>query len=519
MKGRWFSWLAAELAVALLLSGCSWIGDEAPASSAERRPPVVVVVFDEFPADDLLGPDGRIDAERFPNFAELASMSTWFPNAHTQYDSTFKAVPAILDGRLPKPSTAPDVRSHKPSVFHLMDRLGYEVFKVESASAVCPPDICPGARTRRPGVLARLAGGGRPARFHHWLGAIRNRPEPSFYFQHALMPHEPWLYLPSGRQSRPVGHDPVEGINKLPGFDDPELSVHNHLRHLLQVGYTDHLVGELLSRLRRTRQLRRALVIVTADHGYSFQVGVRSRRLLSERNVEEIAPVPFFVKAPGQTDGEANESLVRNIDVVATIADLLGGSVFYRQDGRSAFSEATRARTEFSIHTRDFATEVRIGLAEMQRRRAHWRRRWARLFGTGATSRVLYGDPWAMAYRAGPRPELLGRRVSALPIRSGNGVSAEVANASLVREVTPADGMHPTRVTGPLRGVPFGEHRDVAVAVNGRIRAVGRSFDLWLKGREYFSVVVPETALRRGRNRVEVFEVRGGGALALLQRL
>ena len=416
MTGRWFYWLAAELAVALLLVGCAGIGDEDTAESAERHPPVVLLVFDEFPADDLLGPDGQIDAERFPNFAELASMSTWFPNGHTVYDSTFKAVPSILDGRLPKPRTAPDVRSHKPSIFHVMDRLGYEVFKVESASAVCPPAICPGARTRRPGVLERLAGGGRPARFHQWVGAIRKRPQPSFYFQHALFPHEPWLYLPSGRQSRPAGNDPVEGINRLPGFDDPDLSVHNHLRHLLQVGYTDHLIGELLDRLRRTGQLRRALVIVTADHGYSFQVGVRSRRLLSESNVEEIAPVPFFVKAPGQTEGRVDESLVRNIDLVATIADLLGGSVFYRQDGHSAFSDATRARREFRIRTRDFAQEVRIGLPEMQRRRALWRQRWAELFGTGIESRVLYGDPWAMAYRIGPHPELLGRRVSSLHV-------------------------------------------------------------------------------------------------------
>ncbi len=103
MRGRWFYWLAAELAVALVLAGCAGIGDEDPAESAERHPPVVVLVFDEFPADDLLGPDGQIDAERFPNFAELASMSTWFPNGHTVYDSTFKAVPSILDGRLPKP--------------------------------------------------------------------------------------------------------------------------------------------------------------------------------------------------------------------------------------------------------------------------------------------------------------------------------------------------------------------------------------------------------------------------------
>src|SRR5829696_8998590 len=410
----WRCWLTAELIAALFLAGCNLPGDEDTAESAQHHPPVVFVVFDEFPADDLLRPDGSIDAERFPHFAELASISTWFPNGHTVYDSTFKAVPSILDGRTPRVHTAADVRSHKPSVFHLMDRLGYGVFKVESASAVCPPGICSGARTRRPGVLARLAGGGRPARFHQWIGAIRRRPQPTFYFHHALMPHEPWIYLPSGRQSRPAGNDPVEGINKLPGFDDPDLSVHNHLRHLLQVGYTDYLVGELLDRLRRTGLLRRALIIVTADHGYSFQVGVRSRRLLSERNVEEIAPVPFFVKAPGQTEGRVDYGLVRNIDVVATIADLLGSSLFYRQDGHSAFSDATRGRRDFRIRTRDFAHEVRIGLREMQRRRTLWRRRWARLFGTGIESRILYGDPWAMAYRIGPHPELLGRLVSSL---------------------------------------------------------------------------------------------------------
>jgi Sulfatase len=517
MTGRWSSWLAAEVvAAALLVGGCSWVGDEDPARSAERRPPVVVVVLDEFPADALLGPDGRIDAERFPNFAELASISTWFPNGHTVYDSTFKAVPAILDGRLPKPRTAPDVRSHKPSIFHLMDRAGYRVFKVESASAVCPPDICEGARTRRPGVLPRLAGGGRPERFHRWIGAIRRRPEPTFYFHHALMPHEPWLYLPSGRQSRPAGDEPVFGVNKLPGFDDPDLTDHNHLRFLLQVGYTDRQLGELLVRLRRTRQLRDALVIVTADHGYSFEVGVRSRRLLSERNVEEIAPVPFFVKAPGQMEGELDESLLRNVDIPATIADLLDTPLFWSQDGRSAFSDPTRRRRILSAHTRDFAQEVRIGLGELERRRATWRRRRAELLGTGATSTLLYGDPWASAYRIGPHPELLGRRVSALPTRPAEGIRASVTNASLFEDVTPTGEVYPTRITGPVHGVGTGPHRDIAVAVNGRVAAVGRSFDLWFKRREFFSVIVPETALRTGRNRVEVFEVLPDGAVAPL---
>jgi hypothetical protein len=47
--------------------------------------------------------------------------------------------------------------------------------------------------------------------------------------------------------------------------------------------------------------------------------------------------------------------------------------------------------------------------------------------------------------------------------------------------------------------------------VNGRIRAVGRSFRLGRRRATYFSFVVPESALRPGRNRAEVFEVGDGG--------
>ena len=505
-----------------MLAGCTLPGTEEQAHSAERRPPVVFVVFDEFPADDLLRPDGSIDAERFPNFARLASISTWFPNATTVFDSTFAAVPAILDGRLPRPHTATDVRSHKPSIFHVLDGLGYEVFKVESASAVCPPSICPGARTRRPGVLARLAGGGRPARFHKWLGAVRQRAQPAFYFHHALMPHEPWIYLPSGHQSRPAGEDPIPDLNHDVGFDDEELSEQNHLRHLLQVGFTDRLVGQLLHRLERTGLLERALVVVTADHGYSYRVGVKSRRLVSDRNVEEIAPVPLFVKAPGQMGGRVNRAAVRNIDMLATIADLLDTRVFYEQDGRSGFSREVRERREIELRTRDFEKVVRIGLPELRQRRAERRREHAEMFGTGEESALIYGDPWASAYREGPRPDLLGRRLGGVRAerialdtgaarlagesgaRDDADVRASLANRSLYVRVSPDQQVLPTRVTGSLFGLPPDEHRDLALAVNGRIRATSRSFDFHRGAPEYYSFQLPETALRPGRNRLQV---------------
>ena len=479
---------------------------------------MVVLVFDEFPADTLLRPDGSIDAERYPHFADLAAHSTWFPNAFTVYDSTFKAVPLIQDAVFPRRGTAADYRSHPRSVYHLMDRLGYRVVDVESGESLCVPRICPGARSTRPGVLKRLAGGGRPARLHAWIGAIRKRNRPTFYFQHALLPHEPWIYLPSGRQSRPNGNDPIPKINGPVGFHDQALTNHNETRHLLQVGFVDRQIGLVLERLRRTGLFDQALIVVTADHGIAFQVGVDDRRLVTDDNVEQVAPVPMFVKAPGQTEGEVDKSLMRTLDVTPTIADLLHTKPRWRHDGRSAFDPVTRRRREVALPTRDFSRVIRIGLPEMLQRRAANRRRRAELVGTGAESDLLFGSPWAQLYRVGSHPELVGRRVSELPGAPPGALSASVANAGLLRHVSPEDEIIPTRVTGMVLGGPPTGLRDVAVAVDGRIWATGRSFRLRGRPYEYYSLLMPEEALRPGSNEIELFEVRPDGRLVSLYR-
>jgi Sulfatase len=514
--------LLLVLAAVLGAVGCALLrgdeGDTRAETAPAAKPPVVVIVFDEFPTDTLLTPGGKIDSARFPNFAALARTSTWFRNGHTVYDSTFKSVPAILDARLPRPRTAADVRSHQPSVYHLMNRLGYDVIRVESGSAVCPPWICADGRTRRPGVLSRLAGGGRPARLHRWTGALRRRKAPTFYFHHALLPHEPWLYLPSGHQARPPGEDPVPGINRPGGFHLPGLTDHNHLRHLLQVGFVDHELGLIMRRMRRTKLFDEAMFIVLADHGYSFETNVASRRLVREGSIAEIAPVPFFVKAPGQTEGAVDDSLVRSIDVVPTIAELLDTKIYWRNDGHSAFSDETEERDEVTLERRDFDGMVTIGRDDFEAAREELRRRRAAKFGTGAQSRRAFGDPWASAYRIGPHQELLDRRVRRRDLARSSSIRARVANERLLTDVDRQDPLLPTRVAGRLKGGFAGEVRDVALALNGRVAAVGESFRLRGRSAEFFSLMVPNSALRQGPNRVELFEVQPNGTLELLSR-
>ena len=180
------------------------------------------------------------------------------------------------------------------------------------------------------------------------------------------------------------------------------------------------------------------------------------------------------------------------------------------------FSQASRERKRLTLRTRDFSKLVAIGPEELERRRTANRRRWAGLYGTGAHSKAAFGDPWAEAYRIGPHHELLDRRVSSLTVLPGDGIEAEVRNEALVANVSTTGELLPTRVAGRLLNAPPGEERDLAVAVNGSIRALTRSFHLGRANREYYSMLVPESALRDGANRLELFEVRDGGTLVPL---
>src|SRR5207247_9648376 len=64
--------------------------------------------------------------------------------------------------------------------------------------------------------------------------------------------------------------------------------------------FTDREVGRLLRQLRETGLLDKALLVATADHGFAWEVGVKDRRKVTPGNVDEIAPQPLFIKAPGQ---------------------------------------------------------------------------------------------------------------------------------------------------------------------------------------------------------------------------
>jgi hypothetical protein len=482
-------------------------GRTAPAPTRPRT--IVMVVFDELPLTSLMGPGGRIDASRYPAFAGLAGDATWYRRATAVHDSTALAVPAILDGHYPRAGLRSDVYSHPANLFTLLERR-YEVHAFEEATGLCPTSLCEPPT----GTTASHLAGGKPKRFHAFVRAVERRPRPALWFKHVLLPHVPWQFYPSGRRYRLHAPEPIPGANGPLGFGVPWLVKVSYQRHLLQLGFADRLLGELVGKLRKLGFYRDALVVVVADHGIGFHPGVE-RRTVTPHNAEDLVPVPLLIKLPGQRRGRIEDRPVQTIDILPTLLELTGLQAPRALDGRSLLTPlASHARRVTVFHR--VGTELNTVGGDYTFD-ANWLARRFRsavdrklaLFGSGG------GRNPAALYRIGPHDELVSIRAAALPRLPGI-ATAEINQALDLADVDPDSGYVPGEITGEIHAGVAGGGRPIAVVVNGKVAATGRTFSLAGSGVESFEVIVPETAFRRGRNEASVFEiVPQNGAVAL----
>ncbi|MEP7334917.1 MAG: sulfatase-like hydrolase/transferase, partial [Actinomycetota bacterium] len=520
------------------------------AAPVTSRTPVVLIVLDEFSTVSLMDRRQRVDPVRFPNFASLAGDSTWYRSATTTYWLSEVAVPSVFTGIEPDPGRLPVASKYPNSIFTLLGR-SYRMRTIETLTRLCPSSICretQDAQTqavpntarsfasdvgtvylhlvvpepyanRLPAiddawgnfgrdedaeeeVQQRSAGEIEPCGRNtcRFADLIDNDTRPTLYLTHELLPHVPYVYLPSGRRYA-VDARLLRGIDNGRWLETwPALQAHQ--RYLLQLGYTDRALGVILRRLRETGVYDRALVIVTADHGVGFR---DQRRLPTPTNLDEIAFVPLFVKLPGQRAARIDDGLARNLDVVPTIARVLGLTLPWRADGRPLLGRRL-ARDGTVTVLKQNGSRVSAQLSTLLARRSRALREQIATFGTGSLDRV---------YRIGPHRELLGRELSSLTVLPARSTRVEIDGRTLLDSVDRASGFVPTFLEGRL--LPAGARTDLAVALNGRVAAVTTTFDQ--HGQTRFSALVPEAALRNGRNAVEVFAVEQTGGVLRLVRL
>ena len=514
---------------------------QAKTVAVDSRTPVVLVVFDELPTVTLMNRRGGIDAARFPHFAALARDSTWYRNSTTVAPHTHLAVPAILDGKLPQENKLPVLADHPQNLFTFLGG-SYQIDAVEALTHLCPPKLCKQAKRKAArlepasgdenGSLASDAGvvylhlllpapyaGHLPPISNTWgnfggkeeEARVETQPfcgrnicrlaslihpagtRPPLYFVHSLLPHVPWLYLPSGKR---YGGN----VRLVPGAPagtfghDRWLATQAMQRYLLQLGYTDEALGLLMRKLRETGVYDRALIVVTADHGLSFRLG-EPRRNLTRRNLVDLAFQPLFVKLPGQKRGRVDDGFAQTIDILPTIAATLRTRLPWRSDGKLLGRRLPADGTVSVLgpNGTPMTADLRTLVAERRRSLA----RQVATFGTGKLDRV---------YRIGPHRQLLGRDVGSLRVRPSRSETVEISGRELLGVVDSKLDLVPSYVTGTVGG-KHPPQQDLAVAVNGRIEAVTRSYQE--SGATRFAALVPERSLHAGANEVAVYAVAG----------
>jgi hypothetical protein len=188
-----------------------------------------------------------------------------------------------------------------------------------------------------PGVRRRLVQSyKRPVSLQRFLSAIGSQDpdEPALYFVHVLVPHQPWRYLPSGLRYP----ERVPGEGKAKGgrwASEPWPVRSNHQRHLMQVAHTDRLIGTVVKRLRDTGLYDPSLLVVTADHGMAFTPGQSSRANVTDATAPDAMWVPLFIKHHGQRDPSVTDVNWEHVDLVPTVADIMGFQVPWPVDGVS----------------------------------------------------------------------------------------------------------------------------------------------------------------------------------------
>jgi hypothetical protein len=525
----------------------------------ELRGPVVVIILDELPAATIMGRDGRINDERYPGFAELARVSTWFRNASSTSNWTPGAVPGLLTGIIPPSDTLPTAADHPRSLYTL---LGYDVpvYNYEPITSLCPESICdppPHAPFRRVLIDSGIVYGHRilPSSLRDRLPRIDNTwgaygstdddaasevvstpddvgptgadlfgrwysrsedersprgqarvladrirqvtGEPALHVVHVALPHFPWTLSQTGMTtSFSQARRPEDLDANAPGFDFRARV--EYQMHSMQVGAVDALLSEVLDHLQGMPTWDDTTLVVTSDHGINFTPPNLGRRRVTDANAAEVFRVPLFIKEPGQTEGEVRDDVARTIDVVPSLIDLLDVSVGrgWEFDGHSLYDGSGPTRSP------RVSSDVAEVLAIAARR----------------ADEFPYGDGWLGLAAVGEFGDLVGRDVVDFEPGTPSAYEATLVDEGLLDHLPTTDGRMPFLLAGTVvGGSNDGPPPELLAAVNGRLAGVIDGYRPADDGWEFVGYVAD--LYREGSNTVTLYEVERTGAIVVLHEV
>ena len=517
-------WFAVALPLVLIMflatsasARLIWTEPEATNSSVNISDPapIVIIQLDEMPLASVMDLSGNVNAELFPNFARLAEEGTWYRNALSSSIATTQSVPAILTGVLGEKGMSPSSVDHPDNLFTLLSD-SYEMHVIEWVADMCPEEICPDYAGRAPAQFSALVKDvgvvyghlslpvtwreGLPSIDNAWKGFLgqSNKPAgagieieglpvppdgtraqwidwmqriingidvgdaPILSYAHLQAPHVPWEINPSGTHyERPEEYTEVEGVEGNGKWAlDVEPALMGFQRHLLQLGFLDVMLGRLFDRLDETKTWGETMVIVVADHGASFVPG-EHRRWPYDNNRDDLYRVPLFIKYPNQTVGEVRDEPVFGIDVMPTIAEVLGVSEAWEFDGVSLLDvdgvERHHEPVAWCCNTDGASIELSVLFDQVERNH-----RW-----------IPDQESWTGVAGVGPYQALVGQSADDLDATDSDELRWSLEDGSDLAELDAGSGIVQTLMTGRIELPPEAISNDLILVVNGRVAGFG----------------------------------------------
>lgn len=548
---EWSRWLSV-VSIAVLATAVMQLqpillqqqGAKTDAVVGNKDVSVLEIILDEFPLAPLLDKNGEINKARFPGFAELASVSTWYRNNVAASNFTHQAVPAMLASVHPSPQGAPFLSEYPKNIFTLFGGKT-QVSAVEPVTSLCPIRVCPqkgqattafsvdklqsffrdasyvyGQRVFPPILRKRI-----PSVEGAWggFGAVANKfreqysngamSQPDAVIKavnaysvnqsqevsvvHALLPHAPWRLTPDLRVA-PLSSS-ISTINP----DSDEVVRDTYQTFLYQVGAADKVISQVLKSLRSSKKWQNTLLVVTADHGISFIPGMPQRHtdFTEPQQVADVYRIPTFVKYPSQSTGIISDCNTSTLDLLPTIVDVLKTQTSWKFVGESLATECPIREDREVISATGELSALDGGFEEVIQRSEH------------------YGN---IVARDGPIKNVAAVGESAALI--GKGISAKKVNTQVLswktdqkKQLMNVAGGRGTFVPSLLTGsVVIANRLDIGtegiIVVDGVAAGVVGELS-GATGPTKFTSILDYTTVSKGAHVVELFIRSGDGEL------
>jgi len=291
------------LLLSALLLAAPILSFGAGATAPAARPNFIFFITDDISPDDL-GPYGNT-VIRTPNLDSIAKQGLVFEQAYNVISSCSPSRCAIITGRYPHNTGAPELHTQLPesqrTFVQELKEAGYHTV-LSGKNHMAPP--------------AQLgfdnSSDSQPGGEENWVRHLRERPKdkPFFYWFASHDAHHPFVT----NNKAPI-YQPAD-VKVPPMLYDGPLTRQALARFYHEVSRTDYYAGELMKELKAQGLLDNTYFIYCSDNGRPFP---RCKTYLYDSGTR----TPLIITGPGVRVGRT-ASLVSSIDYAGTILELAG---------------------------------------------------------------------------------------------------------------------------------------------------------------------------------------------------